>query len=162
MGTPEDDSFDAKLNAIAEQISKSIERAAENLDLSELAERFGIDAERASELAGMAGHWIRAQAQATSAAAPPAEAGPREGPHPLDVPTEAQGLALSALDSGRWKVDPGTEELVPVGGGPGPSQPIGLVGELRARDWIAPDGGVTLVGHDALKRWLAASPRPAE
>lgn len=162
MATPEDDSFDAKLNAIAEQISKSIERAAENLDLGELAERFGIDAERASELAGMAGHWIRTQTGATSREAPPAQGGPHEGPHPLDVPTEAQGLALSALDSGRWKVDPGTAELLPVGGGPSPSQPIGLVGELRARDWIAPDGAVTLVGHDALKRWLAASLRPTD
>ena len=81
----------------------------------------------------------------------------REGPHPLDVPTEEQGLALSALDSGRWKVDPGTVELIPVGDGPTPGQPVGLVGELRARDWIAPSGEVTLVGRDALTRWLGQS-----
>ncbi len=49
---------------------------------------------------------------------------------------------------------------MPVAGGPGPSEPIGLVGELRARDWIAPSGELTLVGRDALKRWLArADPR---
>jgi hypothetical protein len=71
------------------------------------------------------------------------------------MPTEDQGLALSALDSGRWKVDPGTEELVQIDEGPGPAHPIGLVGELRARDWIAPHGELTVVGHNALKRWLA-------
>jgi hypothetical protein len=28
-----------------------------------------------------------------------------------------------------------------------------LVGELRARDWIAATGELTLVGRDALTRW---------
>jgi hypothetical protein len=36
----------------------------------------------------------------------------------------------------------------------------GLVDELRARDWVAADGEVTLVGRHALSRWLdAANPR---
>lgn len=155
MGTSDGDSLEARIRAIAEEIGGSIERAVEKLDLSELAERAGISAERASELAGLAEQWIRRQTQTPSGQPASAGRGPRDGPHPLDLPTEEQGLALSALDSGRWKVDPGTEELVPVAGGPGPSEPIGLVGELRARDWIAPSGEVTLVGRDALNRWLA-------
>jgi hypothetical protein len=78
------------------------------------------------------------------------------GPHPLDLPTSAQGLALSALDSGRWTVEPGSNLLVGHGAGPAPSDALGLVGELRARDWINADGEVTLVGRNALSRWLEA------
>ncbi len=77
-------------------------------------------------------------------------------PHPLDVPTEAQGVALSALDSGRWTVEPGTKRLTTHGEGPGPNDALGLVRELHARDWIAADGEVTLVGRHALSRWLDA------
>jgi hypothetical protein len=159
MGGADDDSLEAKLRAVAEEISGSIERAVESLDLDEIAERIGIGGERARELADLAGRWLSSQMQAPVAG--PRDqleakdrSSPRDGPHPLDMPSEDQGLALSALDSGRWKVDPGTEELVQIESGPGPRQPIGLVGELRARDWIAPHGEVTLVGRDALKRWL--------
>jgi len=42
------------------------------------------------------------------------------------------------------------------GEGPAPSEALGLVGELRARDWINADGEVTLVGRNALSRWLEA------
>ncbi len=159
MGAADDESLEAKLRAIAEEIGGSIERAAESLDLNEVAERLGMSGERAKELADLAGQWLSNQIQAPVAnPRDQSEAENRssrpDGPHPLDMPSEEQGLALSALDSGRWKVDPGTEELVPIHGGPGPSQPIGLVGELRARDWLAPHGEVTLVGRDALKRWL--------
>jgi hypothetical protein len=69
------------------------------------------------------------------------------------VPSEQQGLALSALDSGRWRVEPGTNELISDGEGPSPSGRVGLVGELRARDWITASGEVTLLGRDALRRW---------
>jgi len=160
MGAEDDESLEAKLRAIAEEIGGSIERAVESLDLNEMAERLGMTGERAKELADLAGRWLSNQIQ-TPGASPrdlsEAREGSsrRDGPHPLDMPSEDQGLALSALDSGRWKVDPGTEELVPIDSGPGPSQPIGLVGELRARDWIASHGELTLVGRDALKRWLA-------
>jgi hypothetical protein len=160
VGAADDDSFEAKLRVIAEQIGGSIERAVENLDLNEMAEQLGMSGERAKELADLAKRWLSTQIQGPVASLrdqPEADdrSSSRHGPHPLDMPTEEQGLALSALDSGRWKVDPGTEELVPIDTGPGPGQPIGLVGELRARDWIAPHGEVTLVGRDALKRWLA-------
>lgn len=160
MDPADDDSLEAKLRAIAEELGGSIERAVESLDLDEVAERLGISGERARELADLAGRWLGSQIQGPVArprdqSEPQASSSRRDGPHPLDMPSDDQGLALSALDSGRWKVDPGTEELVQVHAGPGPSQPIGLVGELRARDWVASNGEVTLVGRDALKRWLA-------
>jgi hypothetical protein len=164
VSAPDDESLEAKLRAIAEEISGSLERAVEQFDLNEIADRIGISSERARELADLAGEWFSHQfpmSEASRSSRQPQageQSGERssrhDGPRPLDVPTEEQGLALSALDSGRWRVDPGTEELIPVGSGPSPSQPVGLVGELRARDWIAPSGEVTLVGRDALRRWL--------
>jgi hypothetical protein len=66
-------------------------------------------------------------------------------------------MALAALDSGRWRVEPGSHALVALGEGPGPVDAPGLVDELRARDWIAADGQVTLVGRHALSRWLDAA-----
>jgi hypothetical protein len=160
VSSSDDDSLEARLRAIAEEIGGSIERALEHLDVDEVAGRFGMSGERARDLASLASQWLSSQMQPPGGAPhrqpePDRPDARRDGPHPLDMPTEEQGLALSALDSGRWKVDAGTEELVPVDDGPGPSQPIGLVGELRARDWIASHGEVTLVGHNALKRWLA-------
>jgi hypothetical protein len=162
VSEPDDDSLAAKLRAIAEELSESVERAVEHLDLSDITERMGISGERSRELADLAAQWLSEQLGTSEASSPQHVAGDdslprRVGPHPLDVPTEEQGLALSALDSGRWKVDPGTVELIPVGDGPTPGQPVGLVGELRARDWIAPSGEVTLVGRDALTRWLSQS-----
>ncbi len=80
----------------------------------------------------------------------PAHAGPR----PLDLPSDDQGVALAALDSGRWTVRPGSHVLVGQGGGPEPGDALDLVGELRARDWIAANGELTLSGREALSRWL--------
>jgi hypothetical protein len=77
-------------------------------------------------------------------------------PNPLDLPTTEQGEALAALDSGRWIVEPGTEALASGGEGSGPSDALGLVRELRARDWITPEGKLTLAGRRALSRWLDA------
>jgi hypothetical protein len=164
MSAPDDDSFEERLRAIAEEISQSLERAVEQLDLDEIADRIGISGERVREFADLAGQWLSDQIGSSGAEWPPrrpadepvsGESSSRSsGPHPLDLPNDEQGLALSALDSGRWRVDPGTDELIPVGDGPSPSQPVGLVSELRARDWIAPSGEVTMVGRDALKRWL--------
>ena len=71
----------------------------------------------------------------------------------LNVATDEQGRALSALSSGRCKVDPGTDDLIAIGEAPSPAFSAGLVGELRARDWIAATGELTFVGHDALRRW---------
>jgi hypothetical protein len=83
-------------------------------------------------------------------------------PHPLDLPTDEQGLALAALESGRWMVEPGTDALAARGDGPGPSDALGIVRELRVRDWLGADGEITLVGRGALSRWLeAATPTKA-
>ncbi len=78
------------------------------------------------------------------------------GPTPLDVPTSEQGEALAALDSGRWTLEPGTEALAAAAEGPGPSDALGLVRELRVRDWITAEGKLTLAGGRALSRWLDA------
>jgi hypothetical protein len=78
-------------------------------------------------------------------------------PHPLDIPTAEQGRALAALESGRWFVEPASNRLESRGEGPAPSDTLGLVRELRARDWIAAEGELTLAGRHALTRWLQTS-----
>ncbi len=89
--------------------------------------------------------------------APDGERPSHDGPHPLDLPTDDQGAALAALDSGRWTVEPGSHVLVAHDGGPAPDDAQGLVEELRARDWIAATGEVTMSGRHALRRWLDAA-----
>src|SRR4051794_14556947 len=76
------------------------------------------------------------------------------GPHPLDLPTADQGAALAALESGRWKLAPGTSTLGTYGEGAGPEDALGVALELRVRDWITVDGELTLAGRKALGRWL--------
>jgi len=145
-GVSEDDeggeSFEERFRWIAREVTRSVERLAE-LDMDEIARAIGTDADQARGLAARAGQWLSAQAEAirgegvfgeAGPASAPAEQEPRRGagPHPLDLPTEGQGLALSALDSGRWTVEPGSNLLVGHGEGPAPSDNVGLVGELRA------------------------------
>jgi hypothetical protein len=162
------ESFDETLRSIARELGRNVERAVEQFDVDELAQRFGFDPIQAREWAESAGGWFRSQAEAfgedvAARAAPPADTEDplrSAAPHPLDLPTEEQGRALAALESGRWAVEPGTEALSARGEGPGPSDALGLVRELRVRDWIAADGAVTAAGQHALSRWLeAASPQ---
>jgi hypothetical protein len=167
--------FEDRLRAIAKEISRTVER---NID--DIAESFGVDPGRAREVADAAGQWINEQVEghgegpftpgpashdakpqdrpaavhADEVTARPAHPG---GPHPLDVPTNAQGVALSALDSGRWTVRPGSNLLGSTGVGPTPSDSAEIVGDLRARDWISAVGELTLVGRRALGRWYDAS-----
>jgi hypothetical protein len=164
--------FEDRLRAIAKEISGAVER---NID--DVAETLGVDGERARHFAEAAGQWIndhveggeelfgrQADEPAPSAqhgrpgrpAKPPlAETArpSRPGPHPLDLPTAPQGVALSALDSGRWTVRPGSNMLASTGEGPAPVDSAELVSELRGRDWIKADGELTLVGRRALGRW---------
>ena len=179
----EHDSFEDRLRAMADQISQSVRRMSE-VDLEEFAERYGIDAARARALADAAGQWLsdrvsseplfgqNRQGDPDSAAnaglealmAQDAGSGQpidKPGPHPLDLPIGGQGLALSALDSGRWTVRPGTNQLVGTGEGPPPSDAVDLVSELRARDWITAEGALTLVGRHALGRWCRTAEDPA-
>jgi hypothetical protein len=162
-GEPDPDSFEEKLRAAAREVSESVERFAEQFDLDEIADRIGTSGERLRQLADFAGQWLSGQGQDPDAEGGRGEAetarrrpGPG-GPHPLDMPTEEQGLALTALDSGRWKVESGTNELISADGEPLAAERVDLVSELRARDWIAAGGEVTAIGHAALRRWAERS-----
>ena len=154
-----DDSFEDRVRAIAEQIAKSL-----TSDIDEVAHRLGVDPDRAREVAGTVERWLsdRLSAQDPSVgdqpvapATPPRNAPGTAfsaGPHPLDLPTPEQGIALSALESGRFTVRAGSSEL--AGSDPNlRGEGADLVNELRARDWIAPDGTLTTVGRQALLRW---------
>jgi len=176
------DSFEDMVRSIAEEVGRSVERLAAQVDVDEFAGAVGVDPERARDWVETAGRWLRTRAEnlgdemATRGgwtASGPAEAhspgGSHEGrsedplraahPGALDLPTEEQGRALAALESGRWIVEPGSDALASRGDGPGPSDGLGLFRELLVRDWITTDGEVTLVGHRALSRWLDAADR---
>ena len=179
----EHDSFEDRLRAIADQISESVRRISE-VDLDEVGERYGIDAERARAFAEAAGQWLShgmpggeplfgqdrhedpdSVVSAGLDARVARGSGPgqpiRPGPHPLDLPVGWQGLALSALDSGRWTVGPGSNQLVGTGEGAPPPDAADLISELRARDWITASGALTLVGRHALGRWCRTADDPA-
>lgn len=177
------------MRALADQISRSMQRMAD-ADLERLAEGYGVDPERARTAARAAGQWLSdrlssgeplfgegdphshdtaAQEQSASVEeqlAPSTDPGRRSakpGPHPLDLATGRQGLALSALDSHRWTVRPGSNQLAGTGEGPPPPEGPGasdLVSDLRARDWITADGTLTLVGRQALARWCRTADDP--
>jgi hypothetical protein len=181
---PED--FEAMFRAMARELGESVERAMENMDVDDIAGFIGVDPDKARDWVGSAGAWLREQTENLGAepdehehehddavaerpvrapepsprAFTAAEAGvfSTVAPHPLDLPTDEQGVALAALDSGRWAVEPGTEALASHGQGPGPADALGLVRELRVRDWLAADGTITLTGRKALARWLESGP----
>jgi hypothetical protein len=164
-----DDSFEETLRSMAAELGRYIERSIENVDLDELADSVGVDPAMAREWVESAGGWLSAQAENLGDEVARRVRGPGRGvvrvdplggaePHPLDQPTEEQGLALAGLDSGRWIVEPGADALAARGEGPGPSDALGIVRELRVRDWIAADGKLTLTGRHALSRWLDAAP----
>lgn len=171
---PGDESFEDALRSIAAELGQYIERSLDNVDVDDLADRIGVDPATAGEWAENAGGWLRAltgglgeeivrRASGRSGApgpgrdVVPADPLGGAGPNPLDQPTDEQGLALAALDSGRWIVEPGADALAAKGEGPGPSDALGIVRELRVRDWIAADGKLTLTGRRALTRWLDAA-----
>ena len=165
-----DESFDETLRSIARELGKSIERAVDSVDVDEFAESVGVDPAAAREWVETASSWLRARTESVGEEVSNRITGPKRtdrsedplrgaAPHPLDLPTEEQGLALAALDSGRWTIEPGTESLAVRGDGPGPSDALGIVRELRARDWIAANGEITLVGRHALGEWLDAARR---
>jgi hypothetical protein len=171
-------SFEDVARALADEVTRAVERIS-RIDVDEIARTAGADAERARQWIDDLGRWVREQADAVGATPfgasepwdPRAPADPTQspsagedplreaGPHPLDLPTADQGLALAALDSGRWKLEPGTSALAVHGDGPGPSDALGLVRELRVRDWMSADGEITVVGRNALSRWLDAADR---
>lgn len=165
---PSGESFEDALRSIASELGRYIERSIDNVDLDELADTVGVDPAAAREWVESAGGWLSAHTQSfgDDLARRVRESGPHvapvdplgtAGPHPLDLPSDEQGLALAALDSGRWIVEPGADALAARGEGPGPSDALGIVRELSVRDWIASDGKLTLAGRHALSRWLDAA-----
>jgi hypothetical protein len=176
-------SFEEALREIADEVQRGIARFQTG-DFEDVARTYGVDADRAKRFVDGAGDWLRAQMEnlpdmpfppagpapthspSPSSESQPASSKPSKtwddalssaGPDPLDTPTDEQGRALAALDSGRWSIEPGTSMLTAHGEGPGPSDALGLVRELRVRDWIDANGDVTLVGGAALARWLDRS-----
>jgi hypothetical protein len=167
--------FEEIARTLADEMRRALERVSE-IDVDELTRTASTEAERArawfEEIVGRWGDgtaWSfgfgddrpdpddpRDPAAAPAPAHDPDAADPlgHAGPSPLDLPTGDQGLALAALDSGRWRLEPGTSAFVVFGEGPSPRDALGLVRELRVRDWMSADGEITLAGRHALKRWL--------
>jgi hypothetical protein len=166
---PNGESFEDIVRSIAREFGRSVERAVDNVELDQFAENFGVDPDAARDWLDSAGSWLRARAEslgdevAARAGGQPAPERMDEDalrsaePHPLDLPTEEQGRALAALESGRWTVEPGTDLLAGKGDEPGPTEALAIVRELRVRDWLGADGRITLVGRRALSRWLDAA-----
>jgi hypothetical protein len=165
-----DDSFEDRVKAIAEQIAKSL-----TSDIDEVAQRLGVDPGLAREVVSNVERWLNGRVSnqeprvgdqpdvpVTAQRTAPTAFG--AGPHPLDLPTPDQGIALSALDSGRFTVRPGSSELAGPDADPdlGVGERADLVNELRARDWITPDGNLTTVGRQALLRWCRTADGAAE
>jgi hypothetical protein len=141
-------SFEDVARALADEVNRAVERLSA-IDVDDIARAANEEAERARR-------WIedvaRSLAQSGGAAPSPEVALVHHaGPHPLAMPTTEQGVALAALESGRWKIESGR---FTVHDGPGPSDPLGLLRELRVSDWVTADGELTLTGRQALARWL--------
>jgi hypothetical protein len=162
------ESFEETLRSIAADLARHIERTIENVDADDLADSIGVDPGTAREWVESAGGWLSALTEglgghlARRVVRPDqavARVDPLSGvaPHPLDLPSDEQGLALAALDSGRWIVEPGADALAARGEGPGPTDALGIVRELRVRDWIGGDGKLSVAGRHALGRWLDAA-----
>ena len=129
-GEPSEDdggqeSFEETVRSIVRELTRSIERVA-HTDFDEVAEAVGVDLDRVKEFAQSAVGWLRAHAEslgedaafwggAPRGAAPDHEPPASAGPHPLDLPTAEQGVALAAMDSGRWTVEPGSGALAADG-----------------------------------------------
>lgn len=167
---PEGESFEETLRAIAQELGRKLESSIDSFDSDKIAESFGVDPTVARDWVDNTSGWLRGFADGLGEEVSRRVGEPRRPvsdadlfggatPHPLDVPTEEQALALAALDSGRWTVEPGSDTLAAKGDGPGPSDALGIVRELRVRDWITAEGELTLVGRNALSRWLAAASR---
>jgi hypothetical protein len=169
-------SFEETLRSIAAEVTKSAERLSRSDlgDLERLARQSGLDPDRARDMADEAGSWLRKQfdggpfAGGTSTPAPmAADVQPEDVtsapvgkgvPSPVDLPTDEQGRALAALDSGRWTVEPGEVTLATqtgLGTQPRDGHALGLA--LHVRDWVDQDGSLTSAGGHALERWLEVS-----
>jgi hypothetical protein len=136
---PDGRSFEDVARALADEVHQAVE---------DIARAANADAERARR-------WIEDLMRSlapTGASRDQEDASEHPaGPHPMAMPTAEQGVALAALESGRWRIESGTFS---VHDGPGPSDPLGLLRDLRVSDWVTADGELTLSGRKALARWL--------
>ena len=145
---PDSRSFEEVARALADEVHQAVERLS-TIDLDDVARAANEEAERARR-------WIEDLARSLVAGGDVAESPEdepvhRAGPHPLAMPTTEQGMALAALESGRWRIESSTFS---VHDGPGPSDPLVLLRELRVNDWVTAEGELTLTGRKALARWL--------
>lgn len=156
------------MRSIFAELGQYVERSIEGVDLDEVADSVGVDPDNARCWLESAARWLSAQTESLGEQLARRVPGPgqavvradllgRAGPHPLDSPTDERGLALAVLDSGRWIVELRADALAAKGEGPAPSTALGIVGELRVRDWIGADGELTQTGRHALRRWLDAA-----
>ena len=160
------ESFEEAVRSIARELSRSIERLTD-ADPDEVAQAIGLDLGRVKAFADGAVGWLRAHAEGLAEegaawgggfqVAVDDDSPSTDGPHPLDRPTDAQGMALAAMDSGRWSVRPGSGAFASDTAPATSSDALGLADELRARDWITADGEITLAGRHALRRWLRSA-----
>jgi hypothetical protein len=145
---PDGRSFEDVARALAEEVNRALERLSA-VDLDDIARA-------ANEEAGHARRWLEDLARSLVPGgdvvrSPDDEPVHRAGPHPLAMPTSEQGMALAALESRRWRIESGTFS---VHDGPGPSDPLALLRDLRVCDWVTAEGELTLSGRKALARWL--------
>ena len=129
---PDGRSLEDVARALADEVNRAVERLSA-IDLDGIARAANEEAERARR-------WIedlaRALAQTGDAARSPEDPPvPDAGPPPRAMPTTEHGVALAALESGRWRIESGA---FTVHDGPGPSEPLGLLRELRVSDWSPP------------------------
>src|ERR1700733_15083220 len=100
MSGRDDESFEKKVRAIADELSRSVERAVKSIDLDEIARQIEMGGERFRDLADSTGRWI-GDRLSDPGADPAAQARdlepesaartlPVAGPHPLDVPSDEQ------------------------------------------------------------------------
>src|SRR3954454_20748237 len=102
---PEGRSFEDVARALADEVHQAVERLS-TIDLEDIARAANEEAERGRR-------WIEALARSlaqTGDAARGLEDPPVHptGPHPRAMPTTEQGVALAALESGRWRIESGT------------------------------------------------------
>ena len=125
---PDGRSFEDVARALADEVNRAVERLSA-IDLDDIARAANEEAERARR-------WIedlaRTLTQTGDGATHPAAPVHHAGPHPLAMPSAEQGVALAALESGRWRIESGT---FTVHDGPGPSDPLGLL-----RSFACPTG----------------------
>ena len=145
---PDGRSFEEVARALADEVNRAVERLSA-IDLDDIARAANDEAERARR-------WIEDLARSLTqtgdvARSPEQEPVHHAAPHPLAMPTTEQGVALAALESGRWRIESGTFS---VHDGQGPSDPLALLRELRVSDWVTTGGELTLTGRKALTRWL--------